>query len=77
MIILKSRTEIDTMRTAGRIVYAVLADLVSHVRPGISTFELDRIAEEFIRARGGIPSFMPTSRSASGIRFASSRLANA
>ena len=57
MIILKSRTEIDTMRTAGRIVYAVLADLVSHVRPGISTFELDRIAEEFIRARGGIPSF--------------------
>ncbi|MEO6066852.1 MAG: type I methionyl aminopeptidase [Gemmatimonadota bacterium] len=57
MIILKSRTEIDTMRAAGRIVYAVLADLVSHVRPGISTFELDRIAEEFIRARGGIPSF--------------------
>lgn len=57
MIILKSRTEIDTMRTAGRIVYAVLADLVSHVSPGISTFELDRIAEEFIRARGGIPSF--------------------
>ena len=57
MIILKSRTEIETMRAAGRIVFAVLEELTKHVRPGISTFELDRIAEEFIRAKGGIPSF--------------------
>jgi methionyl aminopeptidase len=57
MIVLKSRTEIDTMRAAGRIVFAVLEELGKHVRPGISTFELDRIAEEFIRAKGGIPSF--------------------
>jgi methionyl aminopeptidase len=57
MIVLKSRTEIDTMRAAGRIVFAVLEELTRHVRPGISTFELDRIAEEFIRAKGGIPSF--------------------
>jgi methionyl aminopeptidase len=57
MIVLKSRTEIDTMRAAGRIVFAVLEELRSHVRPGVSTFEVDRIAEEFIRARGGIPSF--------------------
>ena len=57
MIVLKSRTEIDTMRAAGRIVFAVLEELTKHVRPGISTFELDRIAEEFIRAQGGIPSF--------------------
>ncbi len=57
MIVLKSRTEIDTMRAAGRIVFAVLEELTKHVRSGISTFELDRIAEEFIRAKGGIPSF--------------------
>jgi len=57
MIILKSRTEIDTMRAAGRIVFAVLEELTKHVRSGISTFELDRLAEEFIRAKGGIPSF--------------------
>lgn len=57
MIVLKSRTEIDTMRAAGRIVFAVLDELKQHVRPGISTWELDRVAEEFIRARGGIPSF--------------------
>ncbi len=57
MIVLKSRTEIDTMRAAGRIVFAVLDELTKHVRSGISTFELDRIAEEFIRGKGGIPSF--------------------
>lgn len=57
MIVLKSRAEIDTMRAAGRIVFAVLEELTSHVRAGISTFELDRITEEFIRARGGVPSF--------------------
>ncbi|MBW8772044.1 MAG: type I methionyl aminopeptidase [Gemmatimonadetes bacterium] len=57
MIVLKSRTEIDTMRQSGRIVFGVLEELGKHVRPGISTFELDRIAEEFIRAHGAIPSF--------------------
>ena len=57
MIVLKSRTEIDTMRASGRIVFGVLEELAKHVRPGISTFELDRIAEEFIRAQGAIPSF--------------------
>lgn len=57
MIVLKSRAEIDTMRSAGRIVFGVLEELKLHVRPGISTWELDRIAEEFIRAKGGVPSF--------------------
>ena len=57
MIVLKSKDEIETMRAAGRILFAVLEELPTHVRPGISTFELDRIAEEFIRAKGGIPSF--------------------
>jgi len=57
MIILKSKGEIDTMRAAGRILFGVLESLTAHVRPGISTFEVDRIAEELIRAEGGIPSF--------------------
>lgn len=57
MIILKSRTEIDTMRAAGRIVFGVLDELKRHVRPGISTWDLDAIAEEYIRAHGAIPSF--------------------
>jgi methionyl aminopeptidase len=57
MIVLKSKSEIDTMRAAGRIVFAVLDELKRHVRPGVSTWDLDKVAEEFIRAQGGIPSF--------------------
>jgi methionyl aminopeptidase len=57
VVILKSSAEIDTMRAAGRIVFGALDELKKHVRPGISTWELDRIAEEFIRGQGGIPSF--------------------
>ena len=43
MVILKSSAEIDTMRAAGRIVFGALDELKKHVRPGISTWELDRI----------------------------------
>jgi len=57
VVTLKSRSELDTMRAAGRIVFGVLQDLKRHVRPGISTWELDRLAEEYIRGQGGIPSF--------------------
>ena len=57
MVTLKSRSELDTMRAAGRIVFGVLQELKRHVRPGISTWELDRLAEEYIRGQGGIPSF--------------------
>jgi len=57
VVILKSQSEIDTMRAAGRIVFGVLDELKKHVRPGISTWELDRIAEEYIRDHGAIPSF--------------------
>ena len=57
MIVLKSRAEIDTMRAAGRIVFGVLDELKRHVRPGISTWDLDEVAESYIRAQGGIPSF--------------------
>jgi methionyl aminopeptidase len=58
MITIKSSREIETMAAAGRIVAETLALVARHVRPGVSTEELDRIAEEFIRSHPGArPSF--------------------
>jgi methionyl aminopeptidase len=58
MITLKSPREIDTMAAAGRIVAATLAQVAAHVRPGVSTAELDHLAEAFIRSHPGAkPSF--------------------
>ena len=48
MIILKNENEIDLMRKAGKILGETLNLLKEKVRPGITTTELDRIAEEFI-----------------------------
>ncbi len=58
MITRKSRAEIEKMRAAGRIVAEVLALMEEHVQPGVSTAELDRIAERHIRSCNGIPSFL-------------------
>lgn len=58
MITVKSAREIETMARAGRIVADVLALVRERTVPGISTWELDRIAEEFIRSHNGAtPSF--------------------
>jgi methionyl aminopeptidase len=57
MIIRKSAGELDQMARAGTIVVDTLALLGENVRPGITTSELDRIADEFIRSRGGVPTF--------------------
>jgi len=58
MITIKSAREIETMAAAGRIVAETLALMGRTVRPGISTKELDRVAEEFIRSHpGAVPSF--------------------
>jgi methionyl aminopeptidase len=58
VITIKSAREIETMREAGRILAATLALLARHVRDGVSTAELDRIAEDFIRSHDGArPSF--------------------
>ena len=57
MITRKSQREIGQMRRAGRVVAEVLALVESELRPGISTAELDRIAEEHIRRAGATPSF--------------------
>jgi methionyl aminopeptidase len=57
MIIRKSAQEIETMARAGAVVADTLAVLEEQVQPGITTAELDRIADEFIRSRGGAPTF--------------------
>src|SRR3954468_15655901 len=57
MIIRKSVAEIDTMARAGTVVAETLALLEEQVQPGITTAELDAIAEEHIRSRGGEPTF--------------------
>ncbi|MBU7594004.1 MULTISPECIES: type I methionyl aminopeptidase [Metabacillus] len=57
MIICKTQRELDIMREAGRIVALTHKELKKHVKPGITTKELDAIAEKFIRANDAIPSF--------------------
>ena len=57
MIVLKTPEEIETIGRASRIVAETLQILKEAVRPGLTTDELDRVAEESIRARGGIPAF--------------------
>lgn len=56
MIFVKSEREIDLMREPCAIVRDTLAAVGSAVRPGVSTAELDRVAREYIRARGAEPS---------------------
>jgi len=57
MIVRKSADEIETMARAGRVVAETLALMGETIRPGISTRELDELAEELIRSRGGVPTF--------------------
>lgn len=58
MVQLKSPREIETMAAGGRILAATHGEMRRSVRPGISTAELDRIAENFIRSHeGATPSF--------------------
>jgi methionyl aminopeptidase len=57
MIYLKSDAEIELMRKAGRIVAETLIKIEEVIKPGITTQEIDRIAEEFIIHHGARPSF--------------------
>jgi methionyl aminopeptidase len=57
VIIKKSPEEMDKMARAGEILVATLELLESKVRPGVSTAELDSVAERFIRSRGATPTF--------------------
>jgi methionyl aminopeptidase len=57
VVILKSSWEIDLIRKSGRIVAEALARLTKLVEPGITTLDLDRLAEEYILKRGAKPAF--------------------
>ncbi|WP_059105457.1 type I methionyl aminopeptidase [Shouchella shacheensis] len=58
MIIIKTGRELNIMREAGKIVALTHAELKSHIQPGITTYELDKIADSFIRSHGATPSFL-------------------
>jgi methionyl aminopeptidase len=57
VIKLKSPDEIERMRAASAVVAEVLATLRERVRPGVTTAELDQVAEELTRRRGAVPAF--------------------
>ena len=57
MITLKSKREIELLKEAGHIVYLTHQYLRPHIKAGIKTIELDRLAEDFIRSKGATPSF--------------------
>lgn len=57
MITLKTKREIDILREANHIVADVLATLAEMVMPGVTTAEMDAVAEDMIRKAGGKPSF--------------------
>lgn len=58
MIEIKTAAEIETMRTASRVVAQVLAQLKVLVKPGVTTAELDKFAEQRVRELGAVPAFL-------------------
>lgn len=54
---IKTAREIALMNEAGKVVEGALALIGSMIRPGVTTKELDRAADKFIRSKGGVPSF--------------------
>ena len=55
MVTIKSKYEIEKMREAGRVANLAQKAIERAIRPGVSTYELDRIAEETMRQNGAIP----------------------
>ncbi|MCT4590733.1 MAG: type I methionyl aminopeptidase [Carboxylicivirga sp.] len=58
MIYLKTDEEIELMRISNQLVAKTLGEVAKAVKPGVSTLELDKIAEAFIRDNGGTPAFL-------------------
>jgi methionyl aminopeptidase len=54
---LKNERQLEAMREAGRVAAHVLDMMPDYILPGVTTDELDRVAEEYIRSRGGIPTY--------------------
>ena len=58
MIYLKTDEEIELMRESNRLVGMTLGELSKHIQPGVTGLQLDKIADEFIRDHGAVPSFL-------------------
>jgi methionyl aminopeptidase len=58
VIIRKSASEVETMAGAGRIVADTIALIGENLRPGVTTAELDELADEYVRSQGGTSSFL-------------------
>lgn len=58
MISIKSRSEIEKMRLAGKITGMALVEASKHIKPGISTAQLDKIVHDYIVRQGAVPSFL-------------------
>ena len=57
MVFLKTSDEIELLRQANLLVGRTLAEVAKIIEPGVTTRQLDRVAEEFIRDNGAIPTF--------------------
>ena len=57
MVFLKTDDEIELLRQSNQLVGKTLAEIAKIIRPGVTTLELDKVAEEFIRDNGAIPTF--------------------
>jgi methionyl aminopeptidase len=57
MVRIKTRSEIELIRESCRIVADVLRIVATRIKPGVTTLELDRLAEEYIRSLGAVPAF--------------------
>ena len=58
MINIRTAEEIEVLRVNNLLVSKTLAEIGKHVKPGVSTLELDKIAEEYIRDNGAVPGFL-------------------
>ena len=58
MIYLKTDEEIELMRKANQLVAKTLGELAKYIQPGVSTLQLDQIADTFIRDHGAVPAFL-------------------
>ena len=68
MIFLKTEDEIELLRASNLLVGKTLAEIAKVIKPGVTTKELDRVAEEFIRDNGAVPTSRD-SRTNMAIRF--------
>lgn len=57
MVSAKTKGEIDYMRQAGKVVGQTIQEVSKYIKPGITSEELDKIGEEFIRSKGMVPAF--------------------